>query len=492
MIVTGSKDIINPNAREFKKIVKGGHMLRDLNELQEAEFRCSEPFFKYNQSRKVHMKQLAFHRDQSKSRWVFGGNRTGKTECGAMEAIWWATGLHPFRQVKEATDGWVVSLSLQVQRDVAQAKILKYLPRRYISEIVMRSGSKESPESGIIDFLVIRNKFGTTSKIGFKSVDQGREKFQGTSLDWVWFDEEPDQDIYEEALLRTLDKGGVVWGTMTPLKGRTWLYKEIYLKDDLHSVHQMSWEDNPFLGQEEIKMLESLLSADVLESRKHGRFMEGTGLVFTELGEENIIDPIDLDERYTTILGIDPGYTAPTGAVWVKTDGEVFYVVGDYSASKTSIDVHSKELIMRSDLYRVERDRHGDVPALIDSAASQRHLGSAELTVLRQFRDHGLAVNPGVNKSVFEGIDRIKSLLKSSSGERRLFLFRNCHNLIREMRGYYWGDGDKPKKKDDHCIDALRYVIMNDIPKTKRGLDSPISSHKDTLTKQNRRSAHGN
>ena len=33
--------------------------------------------------------------------------------------------------------------------------------------------------------------FGGISAIGFKSCDQGREKFQGASLDFVWFDEEP-------------------------------------------------------------------------------------------------------------------------------------------------------------------------------------------------------------------------------------------------------------------------------------------------------------
>ena len=46
--------------------------------------------------------------------------------------------------------------------------------------------------------------FGTTSKIGFKSCDQGREKFQGTSLDYGWFDEEPPYDIYTECRMRVV------------------------------------------------------------------------------------------------------------------------------------------------------------------------------------------------------------------------------------------------------------------------------------------------
>ena len=89
-------------------------------------------------------------------------------------------------------------MTREVQRDVAQAKILKYLSPRYIEEIVMVSGKKGAPEYGVIDHIVVRNALGGLSKIGFKSCDQGREKFQGASLDFVWFDEEPPEDIYNE------------------------------------------------------------------------------------------------------------------------------------------------------------------------------------------------------------------------------------------------------------------------------------------------------
>ena len=100
----------------------------------------------YNR-RKVHKKQMEFHKCQKRNRWVFGGNRSGKTECGAVESIYMARGIHPFRVNRKDVFGWVVSLSKEVQRDVAQSKILKYLPREWISEIIMSSGRKDSPES---------------------------------------------------------------------------------------------------------------------------------------------------------------------------------------------------------------------------------------------------------------------------------------------------------------------------------------------------------
>ena len=142
----------------------------------------------YNAGKKKHKKQLAFHKCKKRNRWVFGGNRSGKTECGAVEAIWMARGAHPYRKNRADTFGWVVSLSQQVQRDVAQSKILHYLPKSWIADVTMLSGRKDSPSSGIIDQIKIKNVFGGISTIGFKSCDQGREKFQGASLDFVWFD----------------------------------------------------------------------------------------------------------------------------------------------------------------------------------------------------------------------------------------------------------------------------------------------------------------
>ena len=69
----------------------------------------------------------------------------------------------------------------------------------------MSEGRRASPENGIIDQILVKNVFGGISRIGFKSCDQGREKFQGSSLDFVWFDEEPPKDIYEECKMRVLD-----------------------------------------------------------------------------------------------------------------------------------------------------------------------------------------------------------------------------------------------------------------------------------------------
>ena len=66
-----------------------------------------------------------------------------------------------------------------------------------------------------------------------------------------------------------------------------------------------------------------------------------------------------------------------------------------------------------------------------------------------------------VNKDIFSGISRVKSYLKSADGKTRLYIFKNCPNMIREIKGYFWGEGDVPQKRDDHAMDDLRYYIMS-------------------------------
>lgn len=418
----------------------------------------------YNTGEIVHQKQVEFHKCNKKNRWVFGGNRTGKTECGAVESIWLCRGEHPFKKMEKACDGWVVSLSRQVQRDVAQSKILSYLKPEWIQDVVMSEGRKDSLSGGIIDYILIKNVFGGVSKLGFKSCDQGREKFQGTSLDFVWFDEEPPYDIYIECKMRVIDRCGQIFGTMTPLKGLTWVYDEIYVneKSDPDIWHTfMTWQDNPFLASEEIQKLYDCMSKDELESRCYGKFVGHSGGVYNEFDENvHVIEPFAVPYEWYDNISIDPGLNNPLSAHWyaVDFDGNVYVIAEHYQAQKDII-FHSQKIKEICDNLNWHR-RNGYINALIDSAASQRTLASTK-SVADLFYDNGILVNTNVNKDVFSGIQRVKSYFKNANGKARLFIFKNCTNMIREIKTYRWGDGDNPIKKDDHAVDELRYYIMS-------------------------------
>ncbi len=418
----------------------------------------------YNKGKKKHKKQLAFHKCKKHNRWVFGGNRSGKTECGAVECLWILRGVHPYRKNRKDVFGWAVSLSQQVQRDVAQAKILSYLPKSWIADITMLSGRKDSPASGVIDQIKIKNVFGGVSTLGFKSCDQGREKFQGSSLDFVWFDEEPPRDIYEECVMRVMDRRGDVFGTMTPLKGKTFIYNEIYLniRKNPEIWHEfMDWADNPYLCKKEIKLLETALESSALDARKYGKFSEGAGLVYPEFDESvHVIEPFSVPKEWQEIISIDPGLNNPLAAHWycVDWDGNI-YVVAEHYAAGRDLDFHAAAIRETSRKLGWKTDAKGRIYALIDSAANQRTLACPK-SVAELFGEKGILVNTNVNKDVFTGIARVKEFLKRGNGEPDIYIFSNCVNMIAEFKGYFWAGGDTPVKRDDHCMDELRYFIM--------------------------------
>lgn len=455
----------------------------------EAELRKrreSDHLAAYNAGEVKHEKQLAFHRCRKRNRWVFGGNRSGKTECGAVECVYMARGIHPYRENRKNVCGWVVSLSTQVQRDVAQKKILHYLRRDQIEEIVMLSGRKDSPENGVIDFIRVKNELGGSSVIGFKSCDQGREKFQGASLDFVWFDEEPPEDIYTECRMRVIDRRGDLFGTMTPLKGLTFVYNEIFMNrhNDPEVWYEfVEWSDNPYLDKAEIAALETSLDERVLQSRRYGRFATAAeGLVYPEFDENvHVIEPFTVPAEWQDNISIDPGLNNPLSAHWyaVDHDDNVYVLYEHYEAGR-DVDHHAAAIKRICEKLGWKRDSRGRINALIDSAAKQRTLAGVK-SVVELFYERGIMVDPNVEKDLFSGIARVKSYLNMKNGLPNLYIFSNCVNLIRELKGYRWGSGDVPRKVDDHSLDEMRYYLMT------RPKNTPTVAEKSMIQKDKER-----
>ncbi len=466
-------------------------LLTAIDRLRDVEARLKaikdNPLKNYNNGDKVHLKQMEFHRMKKRNKWAFGGNRSGKTECGAVEAVYLATGTHPYITNRPDVEGWVVSLSYEVQRDVAQKKLLKYLSPSDIVDVVMEKGSKGSPENGVIDFLVVKNSFGGTSRIYFKSCDQGREKFQGASLDFVWFDEEPPRDIYEECKMRLLDKRGYLFGTMTPLKGLTFVYDEIYLNksaDPEIGYVEMSWRDNPYLDGAEVERMLSTMDEETLSTRCFGKFKADGALVYPEFEEGvHVIDPFPVPTEWQDKLSIDPGLRNPLSCHFyaVDYDGNV-YVVGEHYDKEKDIAYHAEAIRRLADELGWHRDEDGRLFALIDSASSQRTLAATK-SVAELFFEKDIAVDTRVDKDVFSGIMRVRDYLRARPP--RLFIFRNCPNMIREIKGYRYGGGDSPIKRDDHAMDELRYYIASrptppDVPRSHTLLET----HKNNMLKR--------
>ena len=157
-------------------------------------------------------------------------------------------------------------------------------------------------------------------------------------------------------------------------------------------------------------------------------------------------------------ISIDPGLNNPTSCHFYAVDFDgVIYVIAEHFEAGKTIDYHASKLFEIADRLGWPKDSKGRLRALIDSAANQ-HVLSSERSVAELFAEKGVLVNTNVNKDLYSGIQRIKSLFNQKPP--RIYIFKTCTNLIRELKSYWWGDGDKPKKVDDHALDELRYFVM--------------------------------
>lgn len=159
------------------------------------------------------------------------GNQLGKTFCGAAEAAMHLTGRYPDwwpgRRWDRPIRMWAGSKTGEVTRDGVQ-RLLIGEPKdksQYGTGLIPFDALKEySSRQGVansLDNAVVSHVSGGTSTLGFKSYDQGREKWQGETLDLVWLDEECSLDVYTEALTRTNATDGMLYMTFTPLLGAT-------------------------------------------------------------------------------------------------------------------------------------------------------------------------------------------------------------------------------------------------------------------------------
>lgn len=160
---------------------------------------------------------------------AMAANRVGKTEgIGAYEVTLHLTGLYPDWWNGRRWDRPINCLcggdTATTTRDILVAKLLGPKEARGTGMVPREVLGKPVPAPGIrdhVDYAKIKHVSGGWSTLQFRSYDQGREAWQGTERDIVWFDEEPPMGIYTEGLLRTMTTQGMVIATFTPLNGLT-------------------------------------------------------------------------------------------------------------------------------------------------------------------------------------------------------------------------------------------------------------------------------
>jgi phage terminase large subunit-like protein len=305
---------------------------------------------------KPYAKQLEFHGAGAthRERLLMAGNQLGKTLAGGFEVAMHATGRYPDwwsgRRFDRPTIGWACGITGEVVRDTVQKTLVGRpgqegtgaIPKDAIAELVSARGIPD-----LLDTIKVHHVSGGVSIIGLKTYASGREKFQGETLDFVWFDEEPPADIYTEGLTRTNVGANPVWMTFTPLLGMSDVVRR-FLNErspDRH-ITSMTIDDVVHYTEDEKKKIIASYPPHELEARTKGIPTLGSGRVFPIAEETIAIDHREFPPHWPRIGGMDFGWDHPFAAVelvWDR-DTDTVYVSRTHRIREASPIIHAATL----------------------------------------------------------------------------------------------------------------------------------------------------
>ena len=413
---------------------------------------------------------------------ILGGNRSGKTELGAALTVAWFLGKDYFRDepawswVKDLPipstprNIWVVGLDFQVLKNVIWHE--KLITGRLHPPFLPSDPQKITKRSDA-DFQI----FGADGSIlTCKSADSGREKFQGASCDFIWIDEEPEEDIYNECFQRTADCAGRILVTLTPLVDvasgvRTpWVFN-LYedFKSGAKDIHfeQLSVLDNPFVpALEKDRLKEKWAGHFEEDARLYGKFVRRSGLVYPMWDRErHLVKPARFPSWWRKVVSIDPAATGVTAVLWCAIDprGNLYFYREYYERDKV-VSEHCKDILAMTGGETI--DAWFIDPKWGASRNAETHKTGAQL-----YRESGIPVrlaSPGEDYGQFESREYLNAALDPAPRHPFAKFTSDLEHFQDEIKHYTWdifGKGDKkglskekPIKRNDHLMNAFQYI----------------------------------
>ena len=403
--------------------------------------------------RELYPKHLEFFEGGAryKERLFMAANRVGKTVAGAFETACHLTGEYPawwkgFRFTK-APDAWACGVNSQTTRGVVQAVLLGrgddgMIPAELVLHTTAGRGLADS-----IETVWVRHKSGGSSRLTFKSYEQGRRSFEGEAKDFVWCDEEPPLDIYVEMLYRLLTTKGIAYTTFTPLLGMSDMVRRfLEEKGPDQAVIQAGWKDVPHLDPEEQRILMASTPPYQVRARTEGEPALGAGAVYPFDETAITVEPFAIPEFWPRAYGLDVGWER-TACIWGAKDPgtNVVYLYHEYYEHKGPDNAPANHALA---IQAQGKWIHG----VVDPASAYHQL--------QAFPAIGLNLIHADN-NVETGIMTVFERL--ATGQLRVF--STCQNWLREFRQYHRdakGSG-KIVKVNDHLMDATRYLCVSGI-----------------------------
>ena len=432
----------------------------DLIRAERAKYNILRHYRPYPKQSEFHAAGRSF-----RERLLMAGNQLGKTLCAAAETAIHATGRYPDgwegRVFDKPINAWVAGVTGESTRDNPQRWLYGKIgdpgsgmvPRDAIKDVTASRGLADALDT----MLVLHGGGGDvqqgTSQIGFKAYVQGREKWQGPTKDFIWFDEEPPPDIYSEGLTRTNLGLSPVCMTFTPLLGMSDVVKR-FLIDRTPGTHvtQMAIDDAEHYSPEERAAIIASYPAHEREARARGVPTMGSGRVFPVAEDYVRIDAFDIPGHWPQLCALDFGWDHPSAGIkmaWDR-DNDVLYVIAAHRAREQTPLMFTTAV----------QSWGGWLPWAWPHDGLQHDKGSGE-QLAAQYRRHGLKMlaeratfedgTNGVEAGIAEMLDRMQT--------GRLKVFAHLNDWWEEFRLYHRENGLIVKKGDD-LMSATRYGVM--------------------------------
>lgn len=408
-------------------------------------------------------KQIQFHAAGKtfRERLFRAGNQNGKSFCVGSEVSYHLTGLYPKwwpgRRWDRPTVVWASGETGEATRDNPQRVLLGNpkeegtgtIPARCLGDRGMAFGV-----ANLYDYAKVRHVSGGWSLLRFKYYAQGRRKWQGPPVDFVWFDEEPPEDIYDEGLARTIATGGMAAMSFTPLQGMSSVVLRFLGSSktlDRKDIN-MTIEDAEHISSEERARIIASFPAHEREARAKGIPTLGSGRIFPVAEEDISVAPFEIPSHWVQINGLDFGWDHPSAAARIAwdRDADCIYLTHTHRAKQQTPVLFAPSV----------KAWGAWIPCAWPHDGLQHDKGSGE-QLADQYRAAGLAMLPeratfedgsnGVEAGLMDMLDRMQT--------GRFKVFSHLSDWWEEFRLYHRKDGRIVKEMDD-VICACRYAIM--------------------------------
>jgi hypothetical protein len=415
--------------------------------------------------------QRGFLESRADVQFVLGGNRSGKTESGAVKA------LHYCLRDTGPTHGRVVAPKYE---DGCKGVVLKKY-RTLIPHYQLKGTSWVRAWSEREKTLHLDN--GST--INFKSSEMDLNTFGGADLDWVHEDEHIPEKYFLENRARLTDRNGFTMKTMTPEAGQTW--EEDFINNPPKGisvdVFNFSTDKNPYLSVEGVNALKATIRDPRLYAAKlHGQFVALGGLVIPQYRSNKcLVRDFPLEPHWPKTVIIDPHLKKPTAIMWICWIEDEVCVV--YRTRKVKMPVG--EL---AQYIKAQTAPDGKISLWIADEA-QGGKGTnvfGQESVIAQLNELGLPfmpTNQSSDKTFEAGINKLQSMFtpdaitdkpgilifESNMWEPQWIDGKTYGNIDWELKRYQYKREQKADEEtfrervrtvDDDLIDDLRYGVM--------------------------------